>query len=300
MSSSSSIIPAKKSTENSENKFIRYSLSTIWGLLIVFGLISLAQPKWLVGISSPGKLTEALVNQKAGDILLKKGNYKSAVSQYRRAIKIQPDLIDAYGNLAISYTRLKRYDDAIKIFKYLLIKDNENIHLNYYNLAELYKRKGDINSAIEYYLKSAEISPYPISIYSYQYLGDLYLRLQEWDLAIEAFKQALANKLTLKNSYYGMLRSVEISSPDEPEILETVKLLLKSPVEIGKYDNKIYEKLLLEDKELAKTYNFLGEAYFMNNDLEKAKINFEIANKIWPDFVKVKQNLENLEAIQEN
>ena len=185
MSSSSSTIPAKKSTENSENKFIRYSLSTIWGMLILFGFISLAQPKLLVGISSPGRLTEALDHQKAGDIFLKKGNYKAAVFQYRRAIKIQPDLLDAYGNLAISYTQLKYYDDAIKIFKYLLLTDNEEIHTNYYNLAELYKQQGDANSAIEYYIKSAELSPYPI--YSYQYLGDLYLKLQEWDMAIESY-----------------------------------------------------------------------------------------------------------------
>ncbi len=298
MSSSSSTTPAKNNSENSQNKFIRYSLSSIWGVLILFGLISLAQPKWLVGISAPGKLTEALVNQKAGDRLLKKGYYKSAVAQYRRAIKIQPDLIDAYGNLAIAYTKLKLYDDAITIFEFLLKIDKENIHTNYYNLAELYKRKGVINSAIEYYLKSAEISPYPISLYSYQYLGDLYLRLQEWDLAILAFKQALANKLTLENSYYGMLRSVELTSQEEPEILEAVKLLLTSHVEFEKYDNKIFEKLLLKDKELAKTYNFLGEAYFMNKEFEKAKLNFEIALNIWPKFVKVKQNLENLEALQ--
>ena len=148
-------------------------------------------------------------------------------------------------------------------------------------------------------MKSAEISPYPISIYSYQYLGDLYLRLQEWDLAIKAFKQALANKLTLQNSYYGMLRSVEISSHEEPEILKAVKLLLTSPIEFENYDNKIFEEMLLKDKEIAKTYNFLGDAYFKNKDLEKAKINYEIALNIWPDFVKVKQNLKNLEAIQE-
>ena len=118
-------------------------------------------------------------------------------------------------------------------------------------------------------------------------------------MAIESFKQALANKLTLENSYYGMLRGVEISSHDEPEILTTVKLLLTSPIEFEKYDNKIFEKMLLKDKEIAKIYNFLGEAYFKNNELEKAKINYEIALNIWPEFVKVKQNLKNLESIQE-
>ena len=295
MSSSSSTIPAKKNTENSENKFIRYSLSSIWGFLILFGFISLAQPKWLVDITSPGKEVEALRIRNYGDLYLKSGNYIAAIAHYKKAIQIQPDLISAIGNLAISYTQLKQYDKAIKLFLYLVKVDTENVHTNYYNLAELYKQIGDTESAVECYIKSVETNPYPI--YSYQYLGELFLKLQKWDSAIESFELALANKLTLENSYYGMLKSMKKSTTDEPEILEAVKLFLLNPVEFEKYDNKIFEKMLLKDKEIAKTYNFLGEAYFMNNELKKAKINFEIALNIWPDFVKVKQNLKNLETI---
>ena len=295
MSSSSSTIPAKKNTENSENKFIRYSLSSIWGFLILFGFISLAQPKWLVDITSPGKEVEALRIRNYGDLYLKSGNYIAAIAHYKKAIQIQPDLISAIGNLAISYTQLKQYDKAIKLFLYLVKVDTENVHTNYYNLAELYKQIGDTESAVECYIKSVETNPYPI--YSYQYLGELFLKLQKWDSAIESFELALANKLTLENSYYGMLKSMKKSTTDEPEILEAVNLFLLNPVEFEKYDNKIFEKMLLKDKEIAKTYNFLGEAYFMNNELKKAKINFEIALNIWPDFVKVKQNLKNLETI---
>lgn len=297
MSSSSSTIPAKKSTENSENKFIRYSLSSIWGILILFGFISLVQPKWLVEIASPGKEVEALRIRNYGDLYLKSGNYIAAIAHYKKAIQIQPDLISAIGNLAISYTQLKQYDKAIKLFLYLVKVDTENMHTNYYNLAELYKQKGDAGSAVECYVKSVETNPYPI--FSYQYLGELFLKLQEWDSAIESFELALVNKLTLENSYYGMLKSMEKSSTDEPEILEAVKLLLTSPVKFENYDNKIFEKMLRKDKEIAKTHNFLGDAYFKNNELEKAKINYEIALNIWPDFVKAKQNLKNLEALQE-
>ncbi|NQT65440.1 MAG: tetratricopeptide repeat protein, partial [FCB group bacterium] len=204
MSSSSSTIPAKQSTGNSENKIIRYALISIWGILILFGFISILQPEWLVDISAAGKMTEAVHIRNAGDLLLKSGNYKAAVNLYKRAINIQPDLISAIGNLGICYTKLQRYDDAIRIFKHLLKTDKENTHTNYYNLAELYKRNGDAESAIEWYVKSAETNPYPI--YSYQYLGELYLKLQRWDLAVRSFELALANKLTLENSYYGMLK----------------------------------------------------------------------------------------------
>lgn len=292
MSSSSSTIPAKKSTENSENKFIRYSLTSIWGILILFGFISILQPQWLKNISSPGKMTEAIHIRNYGDLFLKSGNYKAAIIQYKRAITIQPDLISAIGNLAICYTKLQRYDDAIRIFKYLLKTDKENTHTNYYNLAELYKRKNDAESAIECYVKSAETNPYPI--YSYQYLGELYLKLQKWDLAIESFELALANKLTLENSYYGMLRGVEKSSSDEPDILKAVKSFMNEPVEFENFDNKIFEAILKKDREIAKTYNFLGYAFHKNNKFKEARTNYEIALNIWPDFVDAKKNLKNL------
>ncbi len=292
MFSSSSTIPAKKSTENFENKFIRYSLISIWGILILFGFLSILQPQWLVNISSPGKMTEAIHIRNYGDIFLKNGNYKAAIIRYRKAITIQPDLISAIGNLGICYTKLQRYDDAIRIFKYLLKIDAESTHTNYYNLAELYKRKNDAESAIECYVKSAETNPYPI--YSYQYLGELYLKLQRWDLAIESFELALANKLTLENSYYGMLKGIDKTSIDEPDILKAVRSFMNEPVEFENFDNKIFEAMLKKDREIAKTYNFLGYAHFMNNNFQEAKSNYETALNIWPDFVDAKKNLKNL------
>ena len=292
MSSSSSTIPAKHSTENSENKFVRFCLIFIWGMLILFGFISLLQPQWLIDISSDGKMTEAVHIRNYGDIFLKNGNYKAAIIQYKKAIKIQPDLISAIGNLAICYTKLQRYDDAIRIFKHLLKIDTENTHTNYYNLAELYKRKNDAESAIECYIKSAETNPYPI--YSYQYLGEIYLKLQKWELAVESFELALTNKLTLENSYYGMLKSMEKSSTDEPDIIKAVKSLLKEPVEFDIFDNNVFEAMLKKDREIAKTYHFLGYAFHQNNQLTKAKANYKIALNIWPDFVDAKKNLKNL------
>ncbi len=297
MSSSSSTIPAKHSTKNSENKFVRFCLIFIWGMLILFGFISLLQPQWLIDISSDGKMTEAVHIRNYGDIFLKNGNYKAAIIQYKKAIKIQPDLISAIGNLAICYTKLQRYDDAIRIFKHLLKIDTEDTHTNYYNLAELYKRKNDAESAIECYIKSAETNPYPI--YSYQYLGEIYLKLQKWELAVESFELALTNKLTLENSYYGMLKSMEKSSTDEPDIIKAVKSLLKEPVEFDIFDNNVFEAMLKKDREIAKTYHFLGYAFHQNNQLSKAKANYETALNIWPDFKEAKQNLKNLDDLKE-
>jgi len=289
MSSSSSITPVKNNTENTENKIIRYFLASIWGILILFGFISLLQPGWLVDISAEGKLSEALDYKTAGNASLQKGNFQAAAGQYIKAIKIQPDLTDAYGNLGISYTQLKRYDEALKIFRHLLKTDRKNMHTNYYNMAEIHKRQGDIDSAIDCYRKSAEINPFPI--YSYQYLGEIYLKLKNWELAIKAFELALANKLTLENSYYGLLKGMEKTSADEPEIIEAVKLHLEQTADFTIYDNSVFINELKKDKEIAKTYNFLGYAFSKMNDFQSAKLNYKMALRIWPRFSEAKENL---------
>ncbi len=295
MSSSSSTIPAK----NSEDKIIRFALLVIWGILILFGIISLFQPAWLVGISTEGRISEAMDYQKIGNAFLQKGNFKDAAANYIKALKIQPDLTDAYGNLGICYTRLNRYDKAIKIFKHLLKTDTENIYTNYYNLADLYKRQGNINSSIEWYLKSAEINPFPI--YSYQYLGELYLKLEKWDLAIKSFELALANKLTMENSYYGMLKNVKNSFRDKPEIMAAVNKYLNESLEPDLYDDNIFRVALSTNKEIAKTHNFLGFAYSRSGKVLEARTQYEIALSIWPKFSEAKRNLKKLDQlIKEN
>ncbi|MCD4818417.1 MAG: tetratricopeptide repeat protein [Candidatus Cloacimonetes bacterium] len=162
----SSTTPAKQISQNNEDKIIRNALLLIWGLLFIFGILALMQPKWLKEISSPGKRSKALELKYQGDQFLKKGNYKYAISFYKKAIKTQPDLYSAIGNLGIAYREGGNYKKAIKLFKNLLKSDTEHIHTNYYNIAELYKKKGEIEKAISYYNKSAENNPFPI--YSYR------------------------------------------------------------------------------------------------------------------------------------
>lgn len=296
MSSSSSTTPVNRHKENLENRFIRYCLVGIWGLLIFFGFISQWQPQWLVEISSDGKTTEAKDLRDYGNIFLKQGHYKKAVAQYSKAVKIQPDLKSAIGNLGIAYTQLHQYDKAINIFEHLLKIDDENIHTNYYNLAEIYKRNNDVDSAIEHYILSAESNPYPL--YSYQYLGEIYLKEGNWQKAIEAFENALDHKLTLQNSYIGMLKDMQVKTKvKQPEVYDSVTSFLDSSTDLSIYDNTIFNAMLRIDKELAKTYNFLGYALQMDGNIERAEKNYNSAIDIWPNFKQAMDNLRRLDDV---
>jgi tetratricopeptide (TPR) repeat protein len=289
----SSTTPAKRFSYNTEDKIICNTLITIWSLLVIFGFLTLLQPKWLKDISSPGKESEALDIKYYGDRFLKKGDYRSAISYYKKAIKIQPDIYSAIGNLGIAYMQLKNYDKAIHKFEYLLQNDTNNIHTNYYNLAELYKQKGDIETAISYYIKSAEANPFPI--YSYQYLGELYIKYQHWNLAIDSFQKALKNQLTLENSYYGMLKRVERSYLNGTEILNTVRYLQKHTGDLTKFDGRIFTAMLKKDKEIAKIHNYLALIYYHQNDINQTIYHLKKALEIWPSFNEAKQNLRKVE-----
>lgn len=288
----SSITPVNKNRLAAEDKFLRNALFSIWGILVIFGVITLIQPKWLKEISSPGIKSEAMDLKYYGDTYLREGNFKSAIRLYTKAVNLQPDLYGALGNLGIAHREVGNYQKSRKIFNFLLEKDTEHIHTNYYNLAELYKKQGQIEEAISYYIKAAEFNPYPI--YSYQFLADLYMKLGRWNDAIETFNKALDNRLTLENSYSGLLKIVG-KQKGKLEIQNAVKKWQKLPLEAGIYDDSIFKKMLNEDKEIAKIHNFIAVANNKLGNKQQAIIHWEMALKIWPKFNEAKQNLKKIE-----
>ena len=50
--------------------------------------------------------------------------------------------------------------------------------------------------------------------------------------------------------------------------------------------------MISSDKEIAKTHNYLGKTYFSNGNVEMAKLHFEKALQIWPNYSEAKNNLK--------
>jgi len=294
----SSTIPVKKNKINPEEKIVRNSLLTIWGLLVIFGFISIFDPLWLQNLSFEGKKTEALTHKGYGDNYLKNKRYKAAVEQYRRALKIQPDLYSALGNLGITYSQMKMYDKAILTFKKLLKDNSKQASTNYFNLAEQYKKKGNFELAIKYYNISAESDPFPM--YSYRYMGNLFLENKQLDNAIIAFRKALDNSLNMENSYFGSLKRDKELYSDKPEFIEIILSLSKKndPDKEKRFDNSIFDEMLKKDKEIAKTHSFLGYSYSLKKDFPKAIYHYQKALEIWPKFEEVRKNLEKIRSFQ--
>jgi Flp pilus assembly protein TadD len=67
----------------------------------------------------------------------------------------RPDLKIAVGNL---YVRANRYDDAVKKYQEVLQKDPKAADV-LFKLAETYRRKGDLNQAIDTFRKASQAAP---------------------------------------------------------------------------------------------------------------------------------------------
>ncbi len=99
-----------------------------------------------------------------GNLLERQFRPEEADEQYEQAIENLPPDINIINKLSNSFVRLTRYDQAIEVYvKGGKLINNENLFA--YNLADLYKRKGDTPKMIEYYIKASTQNPEQLSRY---------------------------------------------------------------------------------------------------------------------------------------
>ncbi|KQC10593.1 MAG: hypothetical protein APR54_11865 [Candidatus Cloacimonas sp. SDB] len=297
-----STIPAKHNkTDNSSagpsavDKFMSYSLLFIWVLLITFALISITRPQWLINISESEKYEEAMTFKRFGDRFLEQKEYGKAIYQYNIALKIQPDLYYALGNLAVVYSKLGHYKEAVSTLVKMIEIKPEFSYIAQTNLAEIYEKNNSPENAIKYYSEAAENAPFPFHLYAK--LGYLYCTVDKWEKGIEAFRKSILERSDLKKFYSGMLERDYHRISDHPEVRDTISQLLDQEIpedEFDRFDEVVFTKILSRDKEYAVAINNLGWAYEMTGELEKAAEFYDYALKIWPRYLQAKNNLDSI------
>jgi len=272
---------------------ITFIILSIWGLLIVFGILTLLKPNWLSNLSDPGKNVEAISMKNIGDVFLKAKKYNKAIAQYKAALKITPKLNSAIANLAIAYQKTGNYNKAVISFNHLLTLNPEYPGVIYYNLGEIYKNTDQTNKAISNFLKAADTAPFPEK--SYQNVGYLYMNNKDWTNAITNFKLAIDNKQNIENMYRGMLITNKKASADSTTNYHDIVDLLKNKNYLNQltlFDDAIINKQLSSDISLAKTYNNLGYCLAMQKNYEEAKGYLNKAIKINPSYTEAINNLK--------
>ena len=92
-----------------------------------------------------------------GVVLARNGNLDKAIEQYRAALNIKPDYVEAYYNLGNALARKGEAEDAIDNYRKAL-KFNPDFFKSYYNIAKILYGQGKISGAIHNYQKALTLN----------------------------------------------------------------------------------------------------------------------------------------------
>jgi serine/threonine-protein kinase len=118
-----------------------------------------------------------------------KGEYDAAIAACHQALALQPDSAPAYNSLGLAHYGKGEYDAAIAAFRQAIAlqPDDAGAH---YNLGSALDRKGEHDAAITAYRKAIALKPDYAQ--AHHTLGYALAVKGEYDAAIAAFRQAIA------------------------------------------------------------------------------------------------------------
>ena len=186
-----------------------------------------------------------------GNLLERQGQHEKAKTEYRKAIdKLDPDPGNI-ANLASSFTNLAKYDLAIETYlKGEKISNVQNLYV--YNLADLYRRQGDVKNMIKYYLITAEKEPSSINI---QTSLQRFLSVADYEELQKQLYQKIQEKATIP--HYGELLQWTFTQKKEyDKALRQARALDRQFEENG---NRVFNLADVAFKD--KDYNTAIEAY---------------------------------------
>ena len=103
-------------------------------------------------------LSEAAQHNERGIALTEEGNYEQAISEFDKAIELDPDYAEAYSNRGIAYGSQGDFDSAMTDFNKAIELDPESAEA-YSNRGIAYGGQGDFDSAMTDFNKAIELDP---------------------------------------------------------------------------------------------------------------------------------------------
>ncbi|MBP5975272.1 tetratricopeptide repeat protein [Brasilonema sp. CT11] len=231
-----------------------------------------------VGVSVPN--TQVATQPKADDFFIQagdkytKGDFKGAIADYNQALRINPNLADAYYNRGLARDELGDKQAAIADYNQAL-RINPNYANAYYNRGVARANLGDKQAAIADYNQALRINPNFAQAYVNRGLARA--ELGDKQAAIADYNQALRINPNYAKAYYnrGIVRA-----------------------ELGDKQAAIadYNQALRINPNLAEAYNNRGLARAELGDKQAAIADYNQALRINPNDAEVYYNRGNARA----
>jgi len=145
------------------------------------------------------KLNDAGAYLNRGVAYMQKRQFDQAISDFNKALEINPSYAEAYDNRGGAYVAKGQYDLAILDFNKVLEVNPRNPG-SYTNRGTAYMNKGMYDQAISDHTKAVEINPK--FAWAYYGRGMVYSKKDQYDQAISDFSKALEINPRDAGAYY--------------------------------------------------------------------------------------------------
>ena len=115
------------------------------------------------------------------------GEFEQAISEYRKAIALNPNSPIIYNRLGVAYSELKQYDAALDAYQKALALSPMTAELHY-NMGLVYLKQGDLPRALKAFKRATSINAEWEDAYTG--LGEVYLKQGDLGQAAHAYRQA--------------------------------------------------------------------------------------------------------------
>jgi tetratricopeptide (TPR) repeat protein len=217
-----------------------------------------------------------------GTAHLNKGEYDLAISEFNKALEINPGDAGAYVNRGLAYGRKSQYDQAISDFNRAL-EINPNYALAYNNRGWAYLGKDQFDQAMSDLNKALEIDPkFDLPYYN---RGMVYEKKKQYDEAISEYTKALEINPRKAEAYISRGLAYGRRGQYDQAILDYTRVLEINPRYAGVYINRgfayyhkgqhdeaisDFTKALEINPEDALVYFSRGTAYYFRKEYDKS------------------------------
>lgn len=204
-------------------------------------------------------------------------NHKKAIEDYTSVLEIDPNYYKAFNNRAVRYKKLKEYDNALADYTQLIKLKPNVFHLN--NRASLLIKMKPYNPALYDYSRIIKLEPENVT--GYQGEGIVFMLYNQYNRAFNAFNYSWhLDENNLFSSLFSVISAAEISEKKylaQKDKLNSVKA--KTPwaqaiLEVYKGTLEADDMLkskVMDKKDFFKTYFYIGMEYVNREEKEKGK-----------------------------
>jgi len=125
------------------------------------------------------------------------GDYRRAIDEGKRAIRLYPKSFSAHVWLGASYVKIGEFDLALSTMRKAerLAKSKENLSSVYNNLGLIYDRKGDLDNALLYYTRyfqlNRELGDRGGEAIALSCIAGIYMKKGDLDKALQYYNESL-------------------------------------------------------------------------------------------------------------